>query len=230
MMNVTVIIPVYNDSESLIMLIDRIEKANQPGLKFLIVDNGSKEEFKLGYEVEKQSNLECVRTEQNLGFGGGILFGIRQARTEFVGWMPGNLKVDPLEVSEMLLNFDLNPKSFIKAKRSGRSIIPRLKTLLAGSVQSLLLRTNMLDSGGTPTICSKEFVLGLSTPPSDYVFESYLLFQARKTRMEIHRPRVDYGIRKFGQSHWQRGLRSELRLLAAIYKASRQWRKESKHG
>jgi hypothetical protein len=82
----------------------------------------------------------------------------------------------------------------------------------------------MFDAGGTPTICSKEFLLSLPNPPNDYAFESYVLFKARKARMKISRPSVEYTVRKFGSSHWQKGLLSEIELFISIIKKSKKWR------
>ena len=223
MKEITIVIPVYNDSNSLEILLEKILNTGQPQLNFLIVDNGSSQPLELETKYKLNSRVRFVRASENLGFGGGIMLGIAHADTEYVGWMPGNLKVDPADVAEMLSQFELEPQLVLKASRSGRRLSPRLKTLLAGTIQSILLRSNMLDSGGTPTICSKEFIINLKNPPTDYVFESFVLYKARKSGMKIIRPNVPYGARVYGQSHWQRGLRSELLLLKLIYTASRNW-------
>ena len=97
--------------------------------------------------------------------------------------------------------------------------------MLAGLIQSAILKSNMFDSGGTPTVCHKEFILGLEDPPNDYVFESFILYSAKEVGMKIVRPKVTYGHRKFGQSHWQRGIHSEIVLMRKIWNSSRLWRK-----
>jgi hypothetical protein len=143
--------------------------------------------------------------------------------------MPGNLKVDPGEVAVMISKIVLDPNLVVKASRSGRKLSPRFKTFFAGAIQSLLLKTNMLDSGGTPTFCSRKFIVDLRNPPNDYVFESFILYKARKAKMKIVRPKVIYGTRVFGQSHWQRGLRSEILLLKRIFEESKTWIKSTNY-
>jgi glycosyltransferase involved in cell wall biosynthesis len=225
MSNITLVIPIYNDAKSMAILVKKIETIREPFLRFLFVDNGSSPKLHLDSPPEGSCEIALVRSDTNLGFGGGILYGIAQTTSNYVGWMPGNLKIDPCEVARMISHHNLEPNILLKASRSGRKIIPRVKTYFAGIVQSALLRKNMLDSGGTPTVCSREFISNLRNPPRDYVFESFVLYKARQMKMNIVRPNITYGTRVFGQSHWQRGLRSEVALLKLIYVASKEWAK-----
>jgi hypothetical protein len=82
----------------------------------------------------------------------------------------------------------------------------------------------MNDSGGTPTICCKDFISQLDNWPKDYVFESYVLFMAKERKLEIVRPPIHYGSRKFGNSHWQSGLKAEIKLMLSIIQQSRFWK------
>ena len=82
----------------------------------------------------------------------------------------------------------------------------------------------MFDAGGTPTFMRKSFLHYMEHAPDDYVFESYVLFTARRFKMRIKRPSVNYGNRIFGHSHWQRGIKAELNLLKNIVKQSKKWK------
>ena len=57
-----------------------------------------------------------------------------------------------------------------------------------------------------------------------YVFESFVLFIARQRRMQVLRPKIHYGVRLFGSSHWQNGLRAEWTLMQLIMREARHWR------
>lgn len=224
-MKATIVVPIYNETKSLPKFLEIIENAKSKNLHYLIVDNGSSE-IEVSRILSRSSQYWTqIRTEANLGFGGGILFGINACDSEVVGWMPGNLKVDPQEVGLTLQDLKISENQMIKASRSGRTHSAVFKTRLAGFIQSTLLRVNMFDSGGTPTVCFKSFVLGLNSPPTDYVFESFILYSARTRGMEVLRPEITYGQRKYGESHWQRGLRSEIALMKKIWTASKSWKK-----
>jgi glycosyltransferase involved in cell wall biosynthesis len=220
----TMVVPIYNETECLPIFLELLDEIDLDSIHFLVVDNGSTDPKVKSILESGSRSWSAIRTEKNLGFGGGILFGVEACKTPFVGWMPGNLKVDPREFARIVGKYELNENQMVKSYRVGRSFSARVKTQLLGLVQSMALGTNMTDSGGTPTVCEKRFLLSLANPPTDYVFESYVLFYARKKGLEIKRPKVTYGVRAFGQSHWQRGLRSEVNLFVNIWKQSKKWR------
>lgn len=223
-MRITMVVPIYNDFESLEVLINWIQETPDDKISFLVVDNGSSDERICKLLSNPRSNWQGVRTDTNLGFGGGILFGVSKAETEYVGWMPGNLKIDPRHTPDFLKSVSFSEKSFVKAKRVSRSKSAGIKTLMLGMAQTIFLRTPMFDAGGTPTICSRAFLLALPNLPNDYAFESYVLFKARKAKMKIIRPSIVYTVRKFGSSHWQKGLLSEMELFISILRKSKKWR------
>jgi glycosyltransferase involved in cell wall biosynthesis len=221
----TIVIPVYNEFKSLEILLEKINEISNQNVTFLIVDNGSTDpKVQEVLTRTKRSGWVQVRTEINQGGGGGLVCGISKCDTDFVGWMPGNLKVDPQEVVRVLTHIDFARIDVIKAKRLGRSTSARLKTWIIGVIQSVILQSNMFDAGGTPTICRRSLLVDLNKVPKDYVFESYILYQARQAKSRIVRPGVNYGLRKFGVSHWQRGFSSELSLTIKILKASLKWK------
>jgi glycosyltransferase involved in cell wall biosynthesis len=220
----TVVIPIYNDEKSLVVLLEEIEKSEFHDGLFLIVDNGSTNKLSLKPDGGKIPGVSLIRTEVNLGFGGGIKFGLNKAETEWVGWMPGNLKVHPQELFSFRPIIKSNNFDLIKANRKGRSILANLKTFGVGLIQSLILRKIMFDTGGTPTFMRKSLLYVLEDAPNDYVFESYVLFKARRFKLRVKRPRVIYGNRIFGHSHWQRGIKAELNLLKNILRQSKKWK------
>lgn len=219
----TIVIPIYNDSESLEVLLEEIVKCDLSQGVFLIVDNGSTDKSLLELNRRRIPGVEIIRTDQNLGFGGGIKFGLSRAKTEWVGWMPGNLKVHPSQLSIFEPIMESNNFEMIKAKRKGRSLQANLKTFAAGVIQSFILGKQMFDTGGTPTFVKRYFYNQVEDAPNDYVFESYILFNAQRLKIRIDRPTVFYGDRKFGQSHWQRGFNAEFSLMKNIIKQSRTW-------
>ena len=69
--------------------------------------------------IENPSNKwRVVRSTNNLGYGGGIVFASGFVEKDFVAWMPGNMKVDPIEAFNFINNINLNSHTiYIKAKR-----------------------------------------------------------------------------------------------------------------
>ena len=210
------VVPTYNDLDSLNRLIELIELEKTSSIVYLIVNNGSTDS-RIEESLRRESDFwKSITLRENAGFGGGIIAGINAADTEWIGWMPGNLKIQPKDVSSLVNNLEYQPNLFVKCHRRRASKIAQTKTFIAGLVQSLLTGENLFDTGGTPTLCQKKFFLSLRDLPTDYVIESRMLYEARAHRMRIVRPEIPYGERVFGNSHWQRGIKSEARLMKAI--------------
>ncbi len=221
----SIVIPIYNDYESLVTLAEWLTNCHYKNMEFVIFNNGSTDRKVQEFLDVHSIHYRSLSNNQNLGFGGGIQYAINELESEWVGWMPGNLKVRPQDLLSILCDFNPSSGTFIKAKRINRGNIPQIKTWIAGLIQSCILRTNMFDTGGTPTFCEKSFISHLVDPPKDFVFESYTLFVARKRNLKVVRPKIPYGVRVFGNSHWQRGIRSEVQLMLKIINSSRKWRK-----
>lgn len=230
----TVVIPIYNDAASLRDLIHEIKAINLQNVVFLIIDNGSTDPAVWGLLSEfefNQSGVKSMRVSVNLGFGGAVCLGLQNCDSDFVGWMPGNLKVSP---SEALRVFDALIEigaACAKGLRSGRKATELAKSFLAGLVLSLFLGTNMRDFGGTPTVGTRQQLLPLiEGAPEGVDFDAYMLFRFKKSELSMTRPRIHYGQRVHGKSHWQRGFGSEIALLMSIIGKKKVWSKHVKGG
>jgi glycosyltransferase involved in cell wall biosynthesis len=220
MFAITMVVPTYKDLPCLRVLLDLIEEERSQTITYLIVDNGSNDS-EVSRALSASSKFwNSIQLTQNLGFGGGIAQGIKAADTAWIGWMPGNLKILPKDVEKMCRQTPIEKGNFIKCRRIRTSRVARAKTLVSGIVQSFITRQALFDTGGTPTICEREFFLSLKNVPTDYIIESRLLSEAKTRGLKIYRPRISYGERPFGESHWQRGIKSEIRLMRAICKDS----------
>jgi polyisoprenyl-phosphate glycosyltransferase len=222
-----IIVPIYNDFDNAKALCQDFLSAGLEGTSLLLVDNGSEGETPLSSLSRMHpTKILTLRLASNVGFGGGIQAGIRATNSDWVIWMPGNMKVLPTRLHGFIqLLVPPNKMAIAKAYRKGRRLIPRLKTGLSSLLQSAASLRIIRDSGGTPTAIhrsNKIFDLILDGPP-DYCFESFVMFVAKSSRVPIIRVAVPYGDRLMGQSHWQRGLGSEIFLMLKILRGFRGW-------
>ncbi len=216
MNSLSIVIPFYNEPDNSREFFQILQKVKIENTSWILVDNGSTDKITLR-NLPILENVKILKLESNFGFGGGIKEGLKAAESDWVAWMPGNLKVHPLAPRIMLDRFLLSKnfpsEAFIKAKREGRSILAKVKTFLSSLPISLLTRRNLTDIGGTPTIIQKKYLDKLLKTPDDYVFElaTYLILLELKCE-EIRIPNP-YLSRIFGKTHWQNGIQSELQLL-----------------
>lgn len=229
---ISLVVPVYNDYQTAEIFCLEFIKSGMSQTELIIVDNGSDDPALLAKLSElSRDQIRIVRLESNLGFGGGIQAGIKASGSDWVVWLPGNMKVDPSDLGPFLDQLVLhNQQALVKALRTGRSILATSKTALATFVQSVVSLSWMQDTGGTPTAMHRtNRIIGLlDLGPKDYTFESYVVFLANKLGVPLIRIRVPYGERNFGRSHWQSGTRSEIKLMFAILSGFPAWKKLAK--
>jgi GT2 family glycosyltransferase len=85
MEHVSTIIVNYNTPKETELAIRSAVEAKAEGFnhQIIVVDNGSKEPFKLSKELKRAKNLELIRSEANLGFTGGNNLGMSHAVKEY---------------------------------------------------------------------------------------------------------------------------------------------------
>ncbi len=214
----TTIFIIYNEYQNVEIIYRQISKSQLVNHKYLIFDNGSTDERTKNFikSINKSQVIDTLRVEDNLGFGGGVVFAAKKCDSEYIGWVPGNLKIRVNDLEEFISKLELSPNLFTKARRVGRKKYANFKTLVAGILQSLLSGYNLIDTGGTPTYCHSKFIKDIIDAPTDVTFETFALLIAKKKKLKINRPNIPYGERVFGNSHWQIGLISEVKLMLRL--------------
>tara|TARA_B110000444_G_scaffold82301_1_gene77803 strand:- start:9359 stop:9952 length:594 start_codon:yes stop_codon:yes gene_type:complete len=196
----------------------------------LLIDNGSdtNQISEFSDKLTSKMNWELIRSDKNLGFGGGVKFGAEKADCEYVAWMPGNLKLNPIDVYNFFQNNKIqDDKVLLKAYRTGRPFLDRLKTIVFGIVVSPFFRVNMMDSGGTPNLVHKSFFNLSKAIPNDFSFDVFVLYYFRLNKLPIYRPKITYQKRMYGSSHWQKGIISEVNLTLQVIKSRNIWKSNS---
>ena len=168
--NFQIVVPFYNDEESFEAFIEILNKIEVDDNTFILLDNGSNtDEIKSIAQKKSGNNWKFVRTEQNLGFGGGIKYAAKFVEKDYVAWMPGNLKLNPSEVYKVLSEQNLNEKYvYVKCRRTNRPKIDYLKTRIFGIIASIYFGKKIFDAGGTPNLIHKDFFSIEKDFPKDF--------------------------------------------------------------
>tara|TARA_Y100000389_G_scaffold58460_1_gene54447 strand:- start:2555 stop:3244 length:690 start_codon:yes stop_codon:yes gene_type:complete len=227
------VVPFYNDFGNFKEFIRRIDDIKEPLPVFLVIDNGSdSNEIKNFYEEQKNKknlNWEFQKFENNKGFGGAIKSSTKLFNEDYISWMPGNMKVDPLDCFQMMKLNDLSYSKLIKAKRVQRPTRDKFKTFIFSLIMSVYFKMLLFDNGGTPNILNKKILNNLGFAPNDFSFDFFIFYFFKYNNLEIFRPKIPYKKRVYGKSHWQNGIRSELRLTKEILVQKKIWEKNIKN-
>ena len=98
-MKLSIILPCYNEELSILKLVDRCLCIISDQLEIIFVDNGSTDNtFKILKTLTLPSNIKVIRVKENIGYGHGILYGLKHAKGEIISWTHADLQTDISDV------------------------------------------------------------------------------------------------------------------------------------
>lgn len=220
-MNLSIIVPCYNESANLEMLLSRFREVvgSRPGVEVVLVDNGSTDDspLVLGSELARPENhfARSVRVEINQGYGHGIMSGLRSGTGRFLAWTHADLQTDPQDVM-LAYNTILraaNPENaFVRGRRIGRGWFDAAFTGGMSLVSSLALGVALRDINAQPKLFHRSFLDRMTDPPNDFALDLYALYQARMSGMDIFEQPVYFGKRHAGEAKGGGTLRGKWKL------------------
>lgn len=220
---VSVVIPVYNEKESLPHLAPQLHEAmSSIGLAYevIMVDDGSTDgTWDLLIETSrKYPHFKLIRFRRNFGQTAAMMAGFHSATGDVVVTLDADLQNDPKDISKLLSRIEegYDVVSGWRKKRKDPFISRKLPSILANALISKLTGVKLHDYGCTLKAYRREIVKSLRLYGEMHRFIPALASWVGGTLDEIpvtHRPRT-YGRSKYGIS---RTLRVVLDLLTVKF-------------
>lgn len=204
-MKLSLIIPCYNESANLPLLLDRCAFLGTEDIEVILVDNGSTDKSSEVLQNLLPSYPHCrsVRVPVNQGYGYGILSGLKAAQGELLAWTHADMQTDPKDVLRGLELFKTHGNSiYVKGKRIKRPLADVFFTVGMSVFETALLRTRLWDINAQPNMFSRSFFEAWENPPHDFSLDLYVYFTARAKGLPVYRFPVEFGERAHGVSHW----------------------------
>ena len=211
--NFSIVIPCYNEARSLKTLINEASRiAVERGGEFILVDNGSNDSTLSILSECTKPNIRWVTTAKNLGYGGGILLGLKNCDSDIIGWTHADLQTPLEDVAKAVSAIGVD-YGFVKGRRMSRPIFDNLFTVGMSVLESILFRTRLVDINAQPTVFRKDFYNSWSDPPLDFSIDLYALINAKRNNIGIGRINVHFLKRQFGNSSWNTGIKSRWKFI-----------------
>ena len=231
MINLSIVIPCYNESKSIPILVRNFsKKLNKKNIELIIVNNGSKDSTnkKLLSLKKKYDFLKTVNIKKNIGYGNGIIQGLKKTKGKFISWTHADLQTDPYDVIKGFEKYKnkLSPRIFIKGKRYGRPLKDTIFTIGMSFFETIILKKFLWDINAQPTIIHKKFFRKLNKIPLDFSFDLFFYVHAKKQNLNIYRFPVIFHERKFGSSHWNINLKNKMKFIKKTINYSLKLRKQ----
>jgi len=216
-MKLSLVIPCYNEGQNIPILIGKLNKVfNYDQHEVILVDNGSSDNTsELIEKLIKEINfIKYLRIKKNIGYGNGILEGLKIAKGDFIGWTHADLQTDPkdsLKAIEMIN--DKKEKVFFKGLRRSRKFSDKFFTFSMSIFEFLILGKIMWDINAQPTIFSRKLFENWVEAPFDFSLDLFAFYQAKSNGYKIKRFPVFFPDRIHGQSHWNIDFKSKLKFI-----------------
>ncbi len=239
MLDLSIIIPCYNEADSLPRLFRACSQALQEehGMEVVFVDNGSTDNSADVFEAFLSQNTaflgRVVRVPVNRGYGYGIMQGVRSAVGRTIAWTHADLQTDPKDVVSALRRFEEQLRRgsiVVKGRRVGRKLFDALFTAGMSVVTSLMLLMVLNDINAQPKLFPRSLLSYLASAPDDFSLDVYLLFVARRHNLQICEYPVKMRPRVFGQAKGGGTLRGKLKLTSRTLKFLIKLRREISRG
>lgn len=231
-MILSIIIPCYNEELSIKLLMKKCLITAKKNIEIILVDNGSTDNT---FEILKNSNLPKniipIRIEKNIGYGNGILVGLKHAKGHLLSWTHADLQTDPQDVLvgyKKYFDCLINKKCVVKGVRKKRNIIDSFFTFSMGIYCSLFLGKWFYDINAQPKIFHRDFLKEFYDPPLDFSLDLYFLYFFKSKKIAIRSFPVFFLRREFGQAKGGGTFKGKMKLIKRTLKYIHQLSKRNK--
>ncbi len=218
-LSLSLVIPAFNESATLPALLERCSRGLlSPGVELLVVDNGSTDATPELLEglLPAYPQARSVRVPQNLGYGYGILAGLKAARGDILGWTHADLQTPPEDALRGLRLFGeaTNPTLlFVKGLRHGRPLADAFFTVGMALFETVMLGSRLWDINAQPTLFHRSFYQAWNQPPHDFSLDLFAFYMARARGLAVRRFPVEFGQRAHGLSRWNIDWRAKMKFI-----------------
>ena len=225
MICLSIVIPCYNEGKNIIPLFDKIEKLLDidKNIEIIIVNNGSSDNTKniiLNTNLYKDKKIKICELKKNIGYGHGIMSGVKVATGECIGWCHADLQTEPEDVyNAYLKNKDKlkNSKILVKGLRVKRNLFDSIFTFCMSIMASIIFQRIVYDINAQPKLFNKKFCSLLRDYPNDFSLDLYLLIIARLNDYKIINHKVKFNKRLHGKAKGGGDIKVKIKLIKRTF-------------
>lgn len=214
-MQLSVVIPVYNEADNIQPLYEAVTKALE-GIDFemVLVDDGSQDETIQRILSLKDERVRLVEFARNYGQTSAMAAGIHEARGEVIATIDGDLQNDPADIPMMMEVMREKGLDMVVGRRANRQdgmLLRKIPSRLANALIRSTTDIRVSDYGCTLKLFKHEIARNLDLYGELHHFIPILsaMHGARFEEVDVtHHPR------RFGQSKY--GIGRTLRVLSDL--------------
>ena len=226
MLKLSVIIPVYNEENTIKNVIDKVKKVHIKGIskEIIVIDDFSTDRTRNALEKIKDKSLKVLHHKKNIGKGAAIRTGLQNATGDIILIQDADLEYDPKEYEKLLSPLIKNKVDVVYGSRLN-SIRKNMKNMYKlhyiGNL-FLTLMTNLLygvritDMETGYKVFRKEVVKGMHIKANRFDFEPEITAKILKKGYKIFEVPISFAGRRFDEGKkttWKDGVQAAYYLV-----------------
>ena len=205
-MDLSVVIPVYNEEESVDRLLQEVHAALKPtGLSYeiVLVDDGSRDKTfaLLAQHAKSDPTLTLVKFRRNFGQTAAMQAGFDHARGDIIATMDADLQNDPQDIPHLIeyIHKGHDMVAGWRAHRKDAFLNRRLPSMLANALISWITKVKLHDYGCTLKVMKSEVAKELRLYGEMHRFIPVVASWMGVNLVEV---KVNHRARQFGTSKY----------------------------
>lgn len=216
-MKVSIVIPVYNEKEFVLKILEKIKQVDFNGLgkEIILVDDFSTDGTR-EILAELGPDYKVIYHDKNKGKGGALQTGFKSVTGDIVAIQDADLEYDPQDLVKLVELITTKQAQVVYGSRmSGKNPIGHIAyyagNQLISWVTRVLYGVKLADVETCYKVFRKEVLEKLSLTQNDFGFEIEFTVQVLKNKFAIKELPISYAPRKFAEGkkiNWVDGVKA----------------------
>ena len=214
-MDLSIVIPVFNEEESIEPLYHAITKSIELlhlNYEIILIDDGSIDNtFSEALKIAiGDPNLKIIKLNRNYGQTAALSAGIEYAKGEFIVTMDGDLQNDPEDIGRLLSKINEGYDIVLgwREKRKDDLFLRKIPSKVANGLIRLVTGTSVKDTGCSMRVCRSKVIkqFHIYSDIHRYLPVIASMAGAKTTQIEVKHHARKFGSTKYGLSRFYKVL------------------------
>ena len=198
----TVIIPVYNEANTIAALVQRVE-AVKIDKEIVVVDDGSSDGTGKILRGINSPIIKVIHHTKNRGKGSAFITGLSHAKGEYVIVQDADLEYKPEEYLKLMEEMKKGNADLVMGARFTKGyhglLVPRLGNRFLTGFLNFMFGVKLNDFFTCYKLCRREFFLNLELTSSAFTIEAEIVAKALKRNWRIVEVPIEYTPRSYAE-------------------------------